>query len=282
MAKHSAVVVMVAACALFAVVTFLMRDSIPTTSFSSSSGADVVGGVDEGSWQERQQQPRQPDGDGDGGGRERMRKLTPHIEGFDGGDGDGEGARAGEGANEGRFDAGEGGGDDNSDNNDDNDDGGSLGGGGGEGGGERDDDGSAYFVHEDTRIKLSGKWGKMDVRDASDLTPDAFYDEYVAAGVPVIIRGDVAATEFAAKWDVDQLVSKCGSMRPNFGIRVLSFLENLSPEQYASFDERLSAVSGGGRRGTLDFSVNTLPLFSHDSPPYIPQYRTIPYMSRIY
>ena len=39
-----------------------------------------------------------------------------------------------------------------------------------------------YFVHDGTRIKLSGKWGKMEVRHASDLTPDAFYNEYVVKG----------------------------------------------------------------------------------------------------
>jgi hypothetical protein len=58
------------------------------------------------------------------------------------------------------------------------------------------------------RIKLSGKWGKMKVRDAADLTPAAFYDEYVATGIPVIIRGDAAATAFAARWGVDRLVER--------------------------------------------------------------------------
>ena len=61
----------------------------------------------------------------------------------------------------------------------------------------------------------------------------------------MIIRGEVASKKFVERWDIDTLVERCGDMKPNFGIRVLSFLETLDPTQYAHFDQRLTELSGG-------------------------------------
>ena len=83
----------------------------------------------------------------------------------------------------------------------------------------------------------------MDVRQASDLTGDAFFDEYIAKGIPVIIKGDAATTEFVSKWNVDTLVEKCGGMKPNFGIRVLSFLAGAA--FYSNTPQSTRLISSG-------------------------------------
>ena len=64
-------------------------------------------------------------------------------------------------------------------------------------------------------------------------------------GVPVIIRNHEPATTFAAKWSMKRIEEECGYMRPNFGIRVLSFLENMGPELTAVFDDRIREISEG-------------------------------------
>lgn len=77
------------------------------------------------------------------------------------------------------------------------------------------------------------------------MTEEEFYREYVVKGIPVIIRNDHDAVKLSKDWNVERLTRECGDMEPNFGIRVLSFLDTLSPELYADFDKRLLHVSGG-------------------------------------
>ena len=83
----------------------------------------------------------------------------------------------------------------------------------------------------------------MDVRLAADLTPEAFHEEYVRKGIPVVIKGDPVSTAAASLgWNPRRMAEECGDMVPNWARTVGAFVDGLDLEQGREWDERLRRV----------------------------------------
>jgi hypothetical protein len=77
----------------------------------------------------------------------------------------------------------------------------------------KNNDNDEATVDDDPQPPLTGRWGAMDVRHASGLTPQAFFHEYVKEGVPVVIKGDASSIRAAALgWNPRRMGKECGDM----------------------------------------------------------------------
>lgn len=90
---------------------------------------------------------------------------------------------------------------------------------------------------------MTGRWEPMDVRRAADLSPEAFFEEYVRRGVPVVIKGDETSVAAAALgWTPRRMARDCGDMTPNWARTVGAFVDGLDATQRREWDERLRRV----------------------------------------